>query len=368
MKLITPNKLSHILFVFLITNTSMFSFISASVSYDNLTNFFAVTALYYMHKFLKKENPTYFLLFVISILGGALTKKTFLPLVIAYFGILIFHKRQLLKTIHHDIKRYLLIIFKGNKFLLGISIIILLLNMALYIENLVLFKRFEPAKDQVITKDQAMKHRLYAQGKILSLYKSGNLSYDEAVLEVDRIKHRKDRVATLYMLKKSKDNKSNPVVLKNRIQYIVPWLKLMLHGTIGILGHITMQKYNLVFTIYQSFFLFTFVISICYWKSAVTDIYLKDAFFLFLFYAIILMQCVTYSFYVNTCIIQKTVQGRYLFPVLVSFYGIVSYFATIPFRKNIQVVIVLIISVFFIWGDFTYFLQNVTPEWYLSNQ
>ena len=149
MRLITQNRLCHLLFVILITNTLMFSFLGASVSYDNLTNFFAVTALYYLHLFLRNPDPGRFLLFGISLLGGALTKKTFLPLVLAYLVILLFHERRHLKDIFPVIKKVLPSLRLAQKALLGIVLLLLVLNMTLYLGNLIRFQKIVWVREKV---------------------------------------------------------------------------------------------------------------------------------------------------------------------------------------------------------------------------
>lgn len=200
-RLITRNSLCHLLFVILITNTPMFSFLGAAVSYDNLTNLFAVTALYYLHLFFQNSNASRLLLFVISLLGGALTKTTFLPLALAYLGLLVFHERKHLKTVFPLVKEALLSLRMGQKVLLGLAFLLLALNTALYLENLIRFRRMIPRFNQVLTEEQSMKYRIYARNRIVSLYKSGELTFNEAVQKAKEIQHPGDLVSTLHLLK-----------------------------------------------------------------------------------------------------------------------------------------------------------------------
>jgi hypothetical protein len=142
-RLVTANRICHLLFVILITNTAMFSFLGAAVSYDNMTNFFAVTALYYLHLFFQNTDTSSFLLFVISILGGALTKVSYLPLILAYLGILIFRQRKQLKNIFYILIKVLRSFGFGQTALLGIALILLALNVNLYLKNLIRFGKLE---------------------------------------------------------------------------------------------------------------------------------------------------------------------------------------------------------------------------------
>ncbi len=371
MRLITSNPLCRLLFVILITNTPMFSFLGAAVSYDNLTNFFAVTALYYLHLFSQNPNSSRFLLFVISLLGGALTKITFLPLVLAYLGILIFHERKNLKNLFPIIKQIMLSLRPGQKVLLGIALLLLFLNITLYLENLIRFGHLVPKANQVLTEEQCMKYRIYARNRIVSLYKSGRLTYNEAIQKAKEIQHPGDRTTTFQLLRIAKENVLNPIPLMGRIQYSWHWFIYMLQGSVGIFGHIPLPKDSYSFAVYQFIFLFTFLFStvlfINYWKPSEISGRLTDALFLYLFYAILLMQFINYSIYTQSHTMGLALQGRYFFPVLVPFYSIVTYSLINPFKKPLQVAIFLLVSAFFIWGDFPYFLLNATPQWFLFN-
>jgi len=366
-RLITPNRFCHALFVFLITNTPMFSFLGASVSIDNLINLLAVMAVYYLHLFFQNPNPCRFLLFFISLLGGTLAKYTFLPLVLAFLGILIFHERKHLKNVFSILKTALPSLRVGQKVLLGLALLLLVLNVSLYAENLIRFKRFFPRYDQVLTEEQFMKCRLCAQDRIITLYKSGQLTFEEAVQKANVITHPGDSAMTLYYLKIARVNALNPIPLIDRIQYMWPWMKIMLQRSVGILGHISMIKYSYTFAIYQLIFLFSFILFIRYWRPTDAGGRLADALFLCFFYAIILMQFVNYSHYARSFVLGDSVQGRYFFPVLVPFYGIFAYFLIKPFEKPFQIAIFLVVSVFFILEDFPYFLQNATTQWFFSS-
>jgi len=362
-KLITANRICHILFLFLITDTPMFSFVSASVNYDNLTNLFAVTAIYCLHLFFKNRSSKAFLLFWISLLAGALTKISFLPLVAGYIGILIYHERKNLKDTFPVLKKTLTTLFSGEKVLTGIAFILLVLNLVFYGNNLIQFRKIIPSLDQVLTEEQAMQNRIYARNRVVTLYRAGKITFEEAVQKADNIQHTGDRDTALYLLKLADKNLSNPAPLIDPVQYSWLWLKIMLERSAGIAGHIFMLKNPYEISAYQLFFLLSFLCFVRYWLP-VTENRLTESFFLCIFYGIILMQLVSYSAYKQMLSVGIGLQGRYFFPVLVPFYGIVSYFLVNPFKKPLQAAICLSVSVFFIWGDFPYFLQHATPVWF----
>jgi len=366
-RLVTPNRICHLLFVILITNTAMFSFLGAAVSYDNMTNFFAVTALYYLHLFFQNTNVSSFLLFVISILGGALTKVSYLPLILAYLGILIFHQRKQLKNIFYILIKVLRSLNFGQTVLLGIALILLALNVNLYLGNLIRFGRVVPRMNQVLTEEQSMKYRIYARGRIVYLYKSGQLSYEEAVEKTNEIKHYGDRLTALALLEAARENESNKTPPMGRIRYVLFWMTLMLHHTVGIASHMSLLKNLYYDSIYMFIFLFSFSLFLRHPEPIFTEGKLADAFFLCIFYTIILMQFVNYPKYFYYHSIKLALQGRYFFPVIIPFYGIVTYFLINPFKKPVQIAIFLLISTFFIWGDFPYFLLYNTPRWFIPN-
>jgi len=364
---VTPNRICHLLFVILITNTAMFSFLGAAVSYDNMTNFFAVTALYYLHLFFQNTNVSSFLLFVISILGGALTKVSYLPLILAYLGILIFRQRKQIKNIFYYLIKVLRSLNFGQTVLLGVALVLLALNVNLYLTNLIRFGKIIPRMNQVLTEEQAMKHRLYARDRIVSLYKSGRLNYEEAVEKTKEIQHYGDRLTALELLKTAKENLTNKTPPMGRMKYALFWITLVVHHSIGIASHMSLLKNHFYLGSYLFIFLFSFALFLRHWKSTFIEGGIADALLICIFYTIILMQFVNYPGYLFARSVKFALHGRYFFPVIVPFFGIVSYSLLSPFKKQVQTAICVLISIFFIWGDFPYFILNATSQWVTLN-
>lgn len=77
MRFLTDDLLTQILLVIVMTNTLMFSFLSAFVSYDNLTNLLAVMAVYYLLAFFKDRSVNMLLASFLCQLAGCLTKINF---------------------------------------------------------------------------------------------------------------------------------------------------------------------------------------------------------------------------------------------------------------------------------------------------
>ena len=90
--LLTTDRITKILLVIMLTNTLMFSVLSASVSYDNLTNLLSAMSIYFFLAFLKYRNVNMLAATFLCQLAGSLTKITFLPLILILNLILIFRE------------------------------------------------------------------------------------------------------------------------------------------------------------------------------------------------------------------------------------------------------------------------------------
>jgi hypothetical protein len=82
------------------------------------------------------------------------------------------------------------------------------------------------------------------------------------------------------------------------------------------------------------------------------------------FYFLFLIGYVNYKSYLASHAAFLGVQGRYLFPVLVPAYLTAARFLFNPFRRAVQIALLLIVSTIFILGDFPYFLRHDGPDWY----
>jgi len=365
-RLISSNHICHFMFLVLITNTPMFSFIGASVSYDNLTNLFAAMTLYYFHLCRRQAAPLIILLFGISILAGILTKVSFLPLATAFVLLFLIRFSRYLPNLFSIVRTTAPNLRLKEVLLLGVFLSLILLNMTLYVNNLIRYKHLVPEATQVLNEKQAMQYGNTARSMILEKYKSGRLSFDEAVKKVKVIPNKVDQANTIYWLNLVKKNKLNPQALIDRVQFTGIWLRLMLKRSVGIMAHVWMEKKAYEFAAYQLILFFAAFLCIRFWKPSEADGYPTDALILSLSYAGVLAHYVNYNAYIVTLSIGAALQGRYFFPVIVPFYGIGTYYLIHPFKKPFQIVIFIIISGYFIWGDFPYFLNHATSVWFFQ--
>ena len=91
LRLLTDSRLVQLLLLIAMTNTPMFSLLSASVSYDNLANLLAAMAIYYQFAFFKSPSGGLLAASLLCQMAGSLTKITFLPLILALNVLLVIY-------------------------------------------------------------------------------------------------------------------------------------------------------------------------------------------------------------------------------------------------------------------------------------
>jgi hypothetical protein len=82
------------------------------------------------------------------------------------------------------------------------------------------------------------------------------------------------------------------------------------------------------------------------------------------FYLLFLVGYVNLRQFLITRPISLGVQGRYMFPVIVPVYILISQYLLTPFRKKIQFALVVLVGAMFILGDFPYFYWHATQKWF----
>jgi len=363
-KLMTDNGRVQLLFLVLMTNTAMFGFVGASVSYDNLTNLLSVTALYFLHRHFRGPNARALLLFMISLLAGALTKKSFLPLLPLYLLVFAVHERKRLGILGSLLKNAFHPVRPGNALLAGLALLLLALNVQLYAGNLIRFGRLLPRTLQVLTEENAMQYRLFASHRAQYLYRAGRISYEQAEEMARRILHLGDRQTALDMIEQARENKEHPVEIMNRLSYALPWLKIMLYRSVNVFGHRVLSKSDAIMAVYQAVFLAALVCLAFTFRPTEARGGPADALFLFTAYNLFLMQGVNYPIYKSVLLIDITLQGRYAFPVLAPLYGVVAYYLMKPWPRKIQLALLAALSLFFILHDFPDFLIKVPSDWF----
>jgi hypothetical protein len=367
--LLTDNRLVRLLFLVMATNTLMWTFLSASVSYDNLVNLLAVLGVYLLIAFFLSNRPDTLLAFLLVILLGTLTKLTFLPLALILLAVLGFERRQSLAA---DGRR-LMELLRGRQpqawVVVTLALLAAVATLALYGQNLVRYGRVNPSCGQVLNLDQCMENRIFARNWIVSQYRLDKLSYEEAVQATGRIAHRGDREHALRLLGNERWFKSTRPEPLNVVDYMkAVWGQAMKPSIFGIQAHQSMLKSPNALLAYSLIFLVGFIL----WVRAASRkgpermwFYLAGASIL---YFVFLVGYVNYRGYLASHAPLLGVQGRYAFPVLLPAFLVLARSLLDRFGKGGQVAILIVVAVVFILGDLPYFKSHASETWFAQHE
>jgi hypothetical protein len=366
--LLGQSRLSQLLLIVVLTNTPMFSLLSASVSYDNLTNLLAAMSIYYLCAFLKRRSGDLLAGALLTMLLGCLTKVSFLPLALALVIALFLHEwRNLrnLRALPGAVKAWLLPGATRPLWLLFLILIALGLNLQLYAGNYLRYNTLVPPMGAVLSPAAAMNYRLEARGTIFNAYKGGKISYMEALQLAGTIEHPGDKSDTFYLLMNYEGMKGHPERWMGPLAYSRYWYDTMLGTVLGIKGHLVMVKPA------SQLFPFTALLSLsCLglalrWRPRLDGWLPALLLFVALTYSGYLMIEVNYDSYLNYGTPGLTLQGRYLLPILGPVYLIGCHFLARLFRReSLALALTLAAALLFIWGDFPWFLAHANAQWF----
>jgi hypothetical protein len=347
------------------TNTAMFSILSASVSYDNLTNLLAAMAIYCLFAFFKNRSGYMLAASILCQLAGCLTKVTFLPLIPGMGLLLLIHELKCLHKLPVAMKHY----FQTSNrraWLSTLAILVLVgLNINLYGGNYLNYGVLYPSMQRVLSPETAMQYRLAARGMIFNQYREGKISYMDALLMTGEIKHPGDKSDTFYLLMNYEKLKRNPQLWMGPLPYMKVWFETVIATIIGIKAHLPMYKeshYLLPIYLVLATSLLGFIVR---WRPDQSG-WLSPYFAaIACYYAGYLLYMVNYDNYLNYGVPGITLQGRYLFPIMTPFYVLLCHYLLQLFRsEKIRIALALTTALIFIAYDFPWFLMHATPQWY----
>ena len=144
------------------------------------------------------------------------------------------------------------------------------------------------------------------------------------------------------------------------------WLETMLSNTVGILAHrpLSIHKNENELSLFKLFFLASFFIVARYWRMNTAGFMVNQGIGIILAYGLFLMLYFNYYQIYLWCFAPLAVQGRYIFPVIVPLYGIIAYYLTSFVGKKLSILIVILVALFFIWGDYPYYKSHVNEDLY----
>jgi len=363
--LLTDNRLTQLLVLVAMTNTAMFSLLSASVSYDNLANLLAAMSIYYLMAFFSRRSPAALYAAGLSQLAGCLTKITFLPLALALDVLLAAYicanRRTVPGALQQDFRQ------SGPRRWVTAALILIALglNLHLYGGNYLRYDALNPSMATVLSTEKAMNYRLEARGTIFNLYKAGKISYMDALMLAGEIKHPGDKADTFYLLMNFENLKRNPQLWLGPRQYIKVWFLNMVSTVFGIKAHLIMVKetrYLVPLYLVMGCALLGFIVR---WRPGDAGWVPLSLAAVTICYAGYLLYEVNYDMYRNYGAPGLTLYGRYLFPLLAPGYVLMCHYLLLLFRnRHLRWALALGTALLFIVYDFPWFLMHATPEWY----
>ena len=363
LSLLTEDRLSRILLLVFMTNTMMLTFLSASVSYDNLANLLSAMSVYYLLAFFKERSPALLAASLICQLAGCLTKISFLPLVLVLGLILMIHEFKNLPKLPSGLAMGFRHPGRAGTILTLALLLGLALNVQLYGGNYLNYRAIVPQMTAVLPLESAMQYRLVARNYIVDLFREGRVSKAQALEMTGKISHpgdRADAVAVIESYERFKKS-GGPMGLAS---YAALWTKRMSSGIYGVFGHILMPTTWPLIAPIALVAALTVVALLVRWRPRdalwlPTQLLVITGFYLFfLFYKI------NYQAYLDSGTPYLALQGRYVFPVIGPIYVLSSFYLLRLFRgRGARLGIWGLAVVIFLVCDFPMFLSRITPEW-----
>ena len=323
-KEITSNKLIQISILLAQSNVLMFVFLSSMVSYDNLINLLAVSSFIFLFRFIRNPNLTYLLLLFSSMAVGALTKVTYLPLILLEMAVLLFytkkiflHRLQLLKEIRIT-----------KNITIGIIFFIFLgATIYLYGGNFLKYNNIRPGAELVIGKEKA----LHGYG--------------------------------IYMRNSELLSTAHTRELMPLTEYVPMYFTRTMETIFSVVGHLSFPRGVSELKFYLILLVLSFFISIYHFKKIISEQNLIIMLFLISSYVLIVFY-VNYSSYSQMRAFGVALQGRYNFPIisLIAIFGMNTTLFKLSDKAKIPVI--LILTFFLVYNSFFWFIDKVSTNWF----
>lgn len=365
LSLLTTNRLIMLLLVVVTTNTPMFSFLSASVSSDNLTNLLAAMAIYYQFVFLRDRSAGLLGASLLCQLAGCLTKITFLPLVLALNVPLLLLGFRYLITFPAEVIHFFRTLTRRTLLPIALLLIAVGLNLHLYAGNYLHYGGLNLEMKDVLSSQATMQNRTNARGLIFKQYKEGRISYMDALILTGEIKHPGDKADTFYLLMNFENLKRNPALWLGPIDYTKIWARIMMSTIFGIKAHLQVYKGTVAMIAIYTVIGLASLGFIMRWRPGKEGWLPPALMSVAIIYTGYLMYYFNYGSYKTYGEPSLTLYGRYLFPVMTAVYAVMCHYLLLLFRTEYgRWALALATAVLFISYDFPWFLMNTTPEWY----
>ena len=369
---------ARLLLAVVLTNLPMWSFLSATVNYDNAAMLLATSAFALLARYVdavrgshepdepdepRGPPPATLVGLVLVLVAGVLTKAAMLPFAALMVLALIAATGGRAGRDGLALLRSPLAAGPALASLLAATLLLGALAIGLYGGNLIRFGVLEPAANQVVALEEANRNRIFRQEHVLRSYRAGAIDFRQATSELATIEHPGDRAGAMWMLRRARElrrGEGEPLV--GRIRYVTLWTPLMAERLFGVMGHRELYKSGMLAAAYGLVALAA--LATLAWRLRSSSVHVRIAAGVAAGYALILMQAVNYPIYRTTGLSVEAVQGRYLFPILAPLLGasIIAVAGALPPRARWAVGIA--VAALFVLGDFPYLLLRAEPAWW----
>jgi len=358
--LLSENRLVHLVFLILLTNTLMLSLISASASYDALTNLLCAMMIYYFAEFTIKRSPASLIYLLVAMGLGGLVKITILPLACIIVLCLLVLERKNLGSIKNNIKPSWTEFGKLQKGCAFIALFVIMLNSFLYGSNIIQFGHLVPKANQLLSDEEILTNPVFARNEIYVDFLQGEYTIEESLERAKQIKSKAGSLDTMNLLRWAAHQAENGETFEpvSRVAYAYPWYRIMLRSTYGILGHtITVRSFTALIP-----FNIIFVLTLLSmgWQLKKGNIPAVEIAMIvaIAFYGLVLMQLINYPAYRTFHAFHISVQGRYLFPLIVPIYAFIAKYMLEVSSTRLQGAIALVLIGLYVYGDFIFYLSE----------
>ncbi len=364
LRLLTNDRLVQLLLIVAMTNTIMFSFLSAAVSYDNLTNLLAAMAVYFLLAFFKERSGSLLAASFVCQLAGGLTKSAFLPLILILNLLLLIHEFKKLYKLPSALKDWFRTSWKSC---LGLSLAIILgfaLNIQLYGGNYLRYGTLAPELANVFPPEIVLQNRTQARNMIFTMYKDGNVSKEKALQLTGNITNSGDRDNAVDLIMNYEHLLKTGTPAIGPVEYIPIWVRGMMRGIFGIYAHLGMPCGLPKMYLFLSLLLLAGFAFMLRWRPRESGWMPAHLAFISFCYGLFLMYAVNYTTYIEYRLTWLALQGRYIFPVIGPIYVLLCYYLMQLARGRIaRLGIFSLVTMIFIFSDFPYFLFYANSAW-----
>jgi len=352
------------LFMVMLTNTVMFTFVSAAVSYDTMSTLFAVLALYYLIIFFQGRRIAPALLSGCYALAGTLTKIVLLPYCLALLLVVTGHERKRALDLLRALPS-MAASLRGRE--AGLAVLCLCLfaaNLQLYGGNLIRFGSVLPTMDKVLPIEACLQNRLFARDYAVREFQAGRLTLLDAQRIALQIRDPGDRASAWGRLAEAAGEKQRGAAPRmGRWRYAIEWVEVVVSRSYSVAAHLSLFKYDRDFYPYYALFVLAGIL----WGVRRRDLLtpgMGGIMVVAIFYVLFLMQVVSYTTYRGSGASGLALTGRYLFPVLVPVYLLTAQGLLAKTPRWWQALAGGGVAIFFVLAEFPWFVRNAGPEWY----